>query len=246
LTLRGIGVLNSDSTKASGEEYLLRYIGKSFKVNTVIDVGANVGGYSQWLKTFIPDCTIYAIEPGPFAYKELKKIDDGPKMHTFNIGLSDSDGVKPLWDFSKKTYAKNNFYPSSMASVYREVIEKIHKRGAKKIEAKFTTLDRFSNMYKIKTIDFLKIDTEGSELSVLRGAEKLIGAGKIKIIQFEFNEMNVFSNSFMKDFIKLLKDYNLYRLMPNGFLPLSEYKPLTHELFAYQNIVAFHKSTKLP
>ena len=90
---------------------------------------------------------------------------------------------------------------------------------------------------RIDIIDFLKVDTEGHELAVLQGASSLIEDGRIGCIHFEFNEMNIVSRVFFLDFRELLHNYKLYRLLPNGLLPLGD-SPLETELFAYQNIVA--------
>jgi hypothetical protein len=87
----------------------------------------------------------------------------------------------------------------------------------------------------------LKIDTEGNELDVLRGAINSINQKKIKAIHFEFNEMNVISRVFFRDIYLMLKDYKLYRLLPYGMTEINVYSPLFCEIFAYQNIVAILK-----
>lgn len=61
---------------------------------------------------------------------------------------------------------------------------------------------------------------------------------KIKAIHFEFNEMNVHSRAFFRDFWNLLDGYRFYRLLPNEMLEIKTYHPLYCEVFAYQNIVA--------
>jgi hypothetical protein len=98
-------------------------------------------------------------------------------------------------------------------------------------------LDLFCKERQISQIDFLKIDTEGHELSVLKGASHLISKKNIKLIQFEFNEMNVVSRAYMRDFLGLLANYQLHRLLPDGLLPLNDCVQDT-ELFGFQNIVA--------
>jgi hypothetical protein len=50
----------------------------------------------------------------------------------------------------------------------------------------------------LSRIDLLKIDTEGHELQVLRGAQKIVSAGLIRVLHIEFNEMNVFSGYFSR------------------------------------------------
>lgn len=61
---------------------------------------------------------------------------------------------------------------------------------------------------------------------------------RIKAIHFGFNEMNIASRVFFKDFWEFLADYEFYRMMPNGLVPIVAYSPLLCEIFAYQNIVA--------
>ena len=91
---------------------------------------------------------------------------------------------------------------------------------------------------KIKEVKFLKIDTEGNELNVLLGAKRLLKENRIETIQFEFNEMNVMSRVFFRDFLELMPDHTFYRLLPAGLLPIGKYSPLTNEIFAYQNVIA--------
>ena len=88
----------------------------------------------------------------------------------------------------------------------------------------------------------MKIDTEGNELEVIRGCAKSIALGKIKIIHFEFNEMNIAARVFFKDFWDILSEYDFYRLLPNGMMRIKKYDPLFCEIFAYQNIVAIYKN----
>ena len=96
-----------------------------------------------------------------------------------------------------------------------------------------------NNIYEVK---LLKIDVEGHELPVLKGLGSHLSNGSVKAIHFEFNEMNVFSRAFFRDFVQLLSSYDLYRLLPNDMLPLKNYKPYLLEIFAYQNIVAIYKN----
>jgi hypothetical protein len=86
-------------------------------------------------------------------------------------------------------------------------------------------------------IDFLKIDTEGHELAVLKGAKNLIAQQKIQLIQFEFNEMNVVSRTYMRDFVELLSNYQLHRVVPDGYFPLNNCVQ-DIEIFGFQNILA--------
>ena len=70
-----------------------------------------------------------------------------------------------------------------------------------------------------------------------KGAQKLLAGKSIRLIQFEFNEMNVISRNYMRDFLELLSNYQLHRLLPDGLLPLNNCV-LDTELFGFQNILA--------
>lgn len=78
-------------------------------------------------------------------------------------------------------------------------------------------------------------------MHVLQGAIKCLERKKIAAIHFEFNEMNVASRCYFRDFWKILDGFNFYRLLPNGMIEIKNYSPLHCEIFAYQNIVAILK-----
>jgi hypothetical protein len=89
----------------------------------------------------------------------------------------------------------------------------------------FTTIDIFCLKNKINHIHFLKIDVEGHELAVLKGAAKMLENKQIDVIQFEFGAGNSFSKTFFLDFFKLLSPaYSIYRLLSDGFVPIHKYE----------------------
>ena len=102
-------------------------------------------------------------------------------------------------------------------------------------------IDDFVLQNQIEKINLLKIDTEGNELNVLLGAKDSLKAGRIEAIHFEFNEMNVISNTFFKDFWDLLVEFDFYRVLHDGMHHIQTYNTLTCEIFAYQNIVAIKR-----
>lgn len=91
----------------------------------------------------------------------------------------------------------------------------------------------------------MKVDTEGNEYHVLEGATQLLHNNKVDVIQFEFNEMNVISRVFLKDFYDLLPKHTMYRLDTQRLIPLGDYSPL-NEVFRIQNIIAIHNDLPQP
>lgn len=233
MSLRGLGVLNYKNSLVSGEKNFIKTCLAGKDGGIVVDVGANEGAYSREVIDANPSLCIYAFEPHKKTFPVLLENVSGHEgVVCFNNGMSDQRGVLKLYDYFDKD-------GSSHASLYEDVITEMH--GSEKAishEVELVTLDEFVEEQEIRGIDLLKIDTEGNELSVLKGAVNSLSSGKIKVIHFEFNEMNVASRVFFKDFWQLLNDYTLYRLLPNGMLKIDRYSPLSCEIFAYQNVVA--------
>lgn len=242
---RGIGVLNSESYGATGEEYLFKFLQATIPLHIVFDVGANTGEYTEWVKKYFPKASIYAFEPHPNTYKRLLKNTKDQFVKTYNLALGENNRLGKLWDFADDAVLKSTQPTSNLSSLQKDVISRLHQQKSMSFLVKVTTLDDFMKKEKIERISLLKIDTEGTEFDVLLGAKEALKRGKIDIIQFEFNEMNVYSRVFMKDFVDLLVGFTFYRLMPNGLYPMGEYRPSTWEIFAFQNIVAIHKSVNI-
>lgn len=231
LGLRGMGIRNYETDSASGEAHFIKYHVPPIDGGVVIDIGANVGNYSRKVRKANAKVKIYAFEPHPVTYQKLKNNVGGMNIEAINSGVGSSSGILNLYD-----YAEDD--GSSHASLYQEVIEKIHKGKATMHEVKVVTLDEFAEQNNVDRVHLLKIDTEGNELEVLKGFRKHLGADKVDLIHFEFNEMNVVSRVFFRDFMELLPNYDFFRMLPNELVLIEKYHPLYCEIFAFQNIVA--------
>lgn len=227
------------NTYLSGEEFIIdsmlaKILGSS--PNTIFDVGANVGDYSTMIRNKFPNAKIYCFEPGEDAFGFLTGKKITPYCH--NVAVGGQPGILTL-------YRAVNDINGSMTTAYKGFTDNIFISMGKIVdirEYEMITLDDFSIQNNIDHIDFLKIDTEGHELEILKGTCKMIAGNKIGIIQFEFNEFNIFSRSFMYDFYQLLPQYKFYRIMPqNNLFPMGEYNSML-EIFRYQNILAIHNS----
>ena len=233
IALHALGILNWENDNISGEYSFLNNVFKNIKDLDVVffDIGANKGSYSSLVRSIYKNARIYAFEPNKAAYNTLKTVGKRGNIFCFNIGMSNTAGNGVLYDRAGSS-------GSVHASLYSKVISEIHHVGIEQTNIKLTTIDSFMEQASIDHIHLLKIDTEGHELEVLRGAQLALKNKKISVIQFEFNEMNVVSRVFMKDFFDLLPGYSFFRLLPDGMAPLGKYSPVRHEIFAFQNIVA--------
>ena len=235
ISLKGMGYLNYQDMVVSGEKYALSYI-DHINNPVIFDVGAaNNDDFVKLILADHPQAEIHAFEPNPASFAQLKMHRQNKRVHLYQFGLGPRNTTLKLYDYESESSTQH-------ASLYKENISQIHHQKTIARTIAIRTLDRFVAQTKLaKEIDFLKIDTEGSELGVLQGASHLLKTNKIKLIQFEFNAMNVYSRVFLHDFISLLINYKLYKLLPDGLIPIEPYTPWLEEIFSFHNILAIRK-----
>lgn len=234
ISLWGLGILNSENTKWSGEEFLLKELSKLLDQEeplTVLDIGANKGDYAKLVKRLHPTATVYSFEPNPESFRILVDQSRTIGYHAFELGLSDSIGKIALYD-------RESGPGSVHASLYPQTITELHHDQPRAVEINVTTVDQFVHNHQIPRIHLLKIDTEGHDLSVLKGARDTIQRGMVCLIQFEFNEMNVISGVRFRDFAAYLDDYTLFRMLPDGLVKVELQPTFLSEIYAFQNIAA--------
>lgn len=234
---KGLGIGQDSDIRRNGEEFFLKsYLPKILKDSNeaIFDVGMNKGEYSELLLEYFPHHQIHGIEPNIALMAGLRsKFASSGNMHIHNFAISDSLSIDKLYVYKDDPVTGH-------ASLNRGVLEILHNFVAiDSIDVETTTLSELCKYNGISHIDFLKIDIEGYELKALQSLGNLLE--KVKVIQIEFNEMNILSRVFMFDFFTLLKHYNAYRLLPNGIFPLKKYNS-TLEVFRYQNVVFINKA----
>jgi FkbM family methyltransferase len=236
-SLLQIGVTNFNSASNGEDRFLEGYL-TGLTAPVIFDVGANVGHFTKTVMNLNETAVVYAFEPHPITFAKLRGNDFGRGFHSFNYGLGQANTNGRLYDYMDQDGSEH-------ASVHRGVIEQIHLGQAISHDIRIRTLDAFVSENGIGRIQLLKVDTEGNEMAVFRGGENTIRSGAIDVIQFEFNEMNVISRTFFKDFFDFLPDYDFFRLTHQGALFIRRYVPCFCEIFAYQNIVCVKKGLKI-
>ncbi|MHC1733566.1 MAG: FkbM family methyltransferase [Bacteroidales bacterium] len=241
LALRGLGVYNYTSSMISGEQWLLDNVVKSLGRDLVVfDVGANIGSYTKNLIDAGVDAKlIYAFEPNPVTFNMLSKnLSTVAYVFPIQAALSDQKGEKLLFD-------RADGEGTSHASLSRRIFTEIHMIEKTERLVPVDTIDNFSRYNNVDVIDFLKIDVEGYEINVLKGANGLLKNKKIRCIQFEFTQLNSIIGVFFKEFYDILsRDYDIFRLLPHGLKKIEKYNPTTCEIFGYQNYAAILKNHK--
>jgi FkbM family methyltransferase len=234
--LTGLGINDFGPRQENGEKHLLEKLARTLPQGAVVfDVGAHTGLYSMFLAGRRPDLIIHAFEPNPVTYAKLAANAEGC-FATHPFALGDKDGEAMLHD-SKPGGG------SECASLIGDVKDESYaQEKQQKISVEVKRLDRVAEDVGCTRIDFLKIDAEGYDLMVLRGASHSIASDRIGIVQFEFGPSNVFSRTFMRDFYHQLPNHSMHRIVQDGLVRLGDYHPLRCELFGLQNIVAVPKT----
>lgn len=214
-----------------GEENLLRRHRSSLASGVLFDVGANNGAYAKFLHLLAPAARIYAFEPHPRTFATLRENIVSPGVTLVNLALSDQAGQLRLFDFAAADGSTQASLSAAAVGLFAaEMVEH---------QVTCTTIDAFMHEHGIERIEFLKIDTEGFDINVLRGAKQALAERRIGMIQFEFIPANIAVRVTMRDFFDALPTYRIFRLCLNGsLLPLAPYDVKRCEIYVTQNLIA--------
>lgn len=141
------------------EHYFLNYIYKNHKTqNVIIDIGANIGNHSSFFARHLDYTHIHAFEPFPkniqLASENLAAYKDRVTLHPFAI--SDCESLQILYNSESNNHGGYSLEQLSDGRSF-PVMDMIQTR----------TLDS----YNFENVTLIKIDVEGHENSVLRGAQ---------------------------------------------------------------------------
>lgn len=161
--------------------FILKY--KSDPV--VFDVGANTGQSITEIQNTFALASIHAFEPSPKAFSELlKKFPEKsiPFLKLNCTGLGAEAGEFTF--FENASSDMSSFLPPG---------KKNWSRLDHTLKLKIQTLDHYCTEQNIKKINLLKIDTQGYEFEILKGARNMLTEGNIDLILMEiiFSEMYV-------------------------------------------------------
>lgn len=178
----------------NGERWLLSSL-RTEPIRTVIDVGANVGGWSLMAADLLPEATIYSLEIVPDTAKALRaRVGTHQRVKCFNLGLAAHTGTLTL-----------RYHPA--ASAHATFTEYPHSWNAERIECPVMRGDDFLIREGIREVDFLKLDVEGAEHLVLDGLQTQLGEHRIRFVQFEYGRVNILTHFLLRDFYQFFSRY---------------------------------------
>jgi FkbM family methyltransferase len=147
----------------------------------IFDVGANIGGTIREFHNQFAGPIIHAFEPSPETFQSLKtNVASIPSVTLNNLGLGSSIG--------QLTFHENKL--ADMSS-FLESDKDCWGESKRDVNVLIGTVDDYCFKNRIERIDVLKSDTQGYDLEVLRGADRMLTSGCVYLVYLEiiFSEM---------------------------------------------------------
>jgi FkbM family methyltransferase len=159
----------------------IKWLDENMKASDVLyDIGANVGAYSLYAAQ-VHGTRVMAFEPSPSTFHVLLENIHlnrlGDKIKPFNIPLSSSTELKEF------KYATLSSGAASHAGL------EASEGGSYIGQPVFTlSLDDLVLKYKVERPTFMKIDVDGHELDILKGAREILRDPGLKQVQIELSQ----------------------------------------------------------
>lgn len=204
-------------TRGTYEAGTLHIINSCLREGDVfIDVGANIGLMSLVGSMRVgQNGAVYAFEPEPATFTLLQhniSINQLQNIHAVNLGLSSARGVEVIY----QSRSDNRGMASFIANGFQAT------RGT---EVAVCTLDEFLAENEIDSVRMIKIDVEGWESEVMKGASSLIRKSNAPILCIEYNNrLPSHRNTY-----ELIMSSNSYQafMLPHGNWHVSRLVPVT-------------------
>jgi FkbM family methyltransferase len=171
---------------------------------TVFDVGAFRGRWSLALLDHRPGSRIFAFEPTA-ASREILRQTLADRVEVIPKAVSDHVGEAAF-------VVHGQAGEVNMDGVNRLAVDGVGET------VPVTTLDAFCAERDLGVVDVVKIDAEGHDLAVLRGAKALLSKGRIGCVQFEYNHHWLQTRSQLRDVFALAEGtrYAVGKIVPEG------------------------------
>jgi FkbM family methyltransferase len=174
------------------------------------DVGACVG---ETISKFDGFDKIYAFEPAPYVFNILvENHKNDPRIEFYEMAISDEDGVKSLKYHDK--YGYSSFLEIDKEGEFAKKCQEFDPgfdNIISVIDVQTKRLDTFMQENCIEHIDFLKIDTQGNDLNVIKSLGKMIN--KVDTIELEVQIKPLYKNSSSKEEIVDFMQRNNFNLI---------------------------------
>lgn len=141
---------------------------------TIVDIGANIGATALHFARLNPQAKVFAFEPHPKTFgRATRNIGLNPfnNIQLINLGLGAKKETVRLYEVNEHNPGMNRILSTVEDKPF--------------VEIKIETLDQVLANNGVAKVDFIKIDVEGYELSVLRGATNTLAAHPVLFIELD-------------------------------------------------------------
>lgn len=137
----------------------------------VLDIGANIGTFSFFVHYLAPQAKIFAFEPTQEIFTQLQKtIDTHNLSHhivPMQVAMGEREEVGTLMIEEESLGVRNLLSTSAFLKGREDEFSNSHPIS-------ITTIDAFVQQENLPRVDFIKIDTEGYEKEIIRGAKHVL------------------------------------------------------------------------
>lgn len=224
----------------NGETRVQRLVASmSDEQSVFFDVGSNVGEWSEALLSAGAKGRLIAVDPIRRNLQAVQKRLDRfgwSRYELCELALSDTPGKARFFTHTDVALSGHDSLLDMHSIGYAESVEST--------EVTTETLDSLAARLAVSGILFLKIDVEGNELSVLKGANGLLSTQAIEFIQIEFGHASRAARIYLHDIVNYVScyGYSMFVIKPNGLLPL-DFTPFTENRYAFINFLIVRKSS---
>jgi FkbM family methyltransferase len=145
--------------------------------NSILDIGAHFGDFTKGMKQQLPVANYFMIEANPECEYNLKQIS----FADYNITLLSDEEKEVTY------YVNKNDLTSTGNSYYKETTDFFSEGNVLEKKVKAMTLD---NLFPDQIFDFIKIDTQGSEIDIIKGGKDLVSKAKYILLECSIEKYN--------------------------------------------------------
>lgn len=198
-----LGYKRNKQSKNDKDDLLLNFYKTlkdfNFQPKHIVDIGANHGTWTREALQHFPNAYYTLLEPQSWLKDSmLDLLEKNNKIHFHPVGAGEKQG-----SFNFTIVDRDD------SCSFRYTKEEAEKAGFKQIEIPVVTLNDLLANSELPVPDIIKIDAEGLDIEVLKGASNYLGKTEVFMV-----EAGVVNKQFSNSFLKLINfmDENNYRL----------------------------------
>jgi FkbM family methyltransferase len=153
----------------------------------VVDVGCR-WGFADFWQQLSPHIVLYGFDPDPAECERLRASYKDANVHLVPLALADASGERTLY-LTREMACSSLYRPDPALTGSLPELACASEIGTSKISV--TTLDEWAAANRVAEIDFIKLDTQGAELDVLRGGGRALESVRALEVEVEFNPIYI-------------------------------------------------------